>query len=55
MASYPSNLELYRSIPPNQSSVDSGSHRGIVLDEGGVMIDNAEVVVEEFESRPPAL
>lgn len=32
MASYPSSLELYLSIPPSQSSVLSGSQRGV---EGG--------------------
>jgi len=60
IASYPSNRELYLSIPPNQSSVDNGSHRGVwggkdCVGDGGWMIESAEDVVEGFESRPPAL
>jgi len=59
MASYPSNLELYLSIPPSQSSVLSGSQRGVEggnedVGVGGWMMDKADEVVAGFESRPPA-
>ena len=58
IASYPSNLELYFSIPPSHSSVCSSSHRGSgggkeEEEEGGDMMANAGGMYDAEGSSAP--